>query len=117
MVRCGSLKQNVVMKIISSKPRGQRLFKSCKIHTKDGWRRKRPFWIEPMENNLWFNTQTGEWGETGNTSVYYAMSHDGLNDAYSLKAVVRLVKKWNVPKGTKFKASLPFVGYEFIITK
>lgn len=41
----------------------------------------------------------------------------GFNDAYSLKAVKRLVAKWNVPKGTKFRASLPFVGYDFYITK
>lgn len=109
------------MKIISSKPKGQRIFKSVTIHSKyeDGSKRrmKRPFWIESVENNLWFNTQTGEWGEKGNTSVYYAMSYDGFNDAYSLKAVIRLVKKWNVPKGTKFRASLPFVGYDFFITK
>ena len=105
------------MKIISSKPKGQRLFKSFKIHTKNGWKRKRPFWIEPLEKKLWFNTLSGEWGENGNTSVYYAMSHDGFNDAYSLKAVIRLIQKWNVPKGTQFVASLPFVGYEFTITK
>ena len=109
------------MKIISSKPKRQRIFKSVTIHSKyeDGSKRrmKRPFWIEPVENNLWFNTQTGEWGKTGNTSVYYSMSHDGFNDAYSLKSVVRLIKKWNVPKGTKFRASLPFVGYDFFLTK
>lgn len=105
------------MKTISNKPKGQRIFKSCKIRLEKGWKRKRPFWIEPIEKNLWFDMTTGEWGEKGNTSVYYAMSHDGLNDAYSLKAVIRLVKKWNVPKGTMFIASLPFVGFEFTITK
>lgn len=114
------------MKIISSKPKGQRIFKSQTIHSKyeDGSKRriyKRPFWIEPVikigEPFLWFNTETGEWGEKGNTSVYYAMTHDGFSDAYSLKAVKRLVKKWNVPKGTKFRASLPFVGHDFFITK
>jgi hypothetical protein len=113
------------MKIISSKPKRQRIFKSVTIHSKyeDGSKRrtKRPFWIEPViksgEPLLWFNTETGEWGKKGNTSVYYAMTYDGLNNAYSLKAVKRLISKWNVPKGTKFRASLPFVGYDFFITK
>lgn len=110
------------MKIKSSKPKGQRIFKSVTIQSKyyDGTKRrtKRPFWIEPIDVVLWlFDTETGEWGKTGNTSAYYAMSNEGFNDAYSLKAVKRLIAKWNVPKGTKFRASLPFVGYKFIITK
>ena len=114
------------MKVISTKPKGQRILKSTTIHLKyeDGSKRriyKRPFWIEPViktgEPFLLFNTETGEWGEKGNTSVYYVMSYDGFNDAYSLKAVIRLIKKWNVPKGTKFRASLSFVGYDFFITK
>lgn len=106
------------MKTTSSKPKGQRMFKSITIITKNGYRTKRPFWIEPLNNNnLWLNTNTGEWGEKGNTSVWYAMECEGFNDAFSLKAVKRLIHKWNVPKGTVFKASLPYVGYEFIITK
>ena len=101
------------MKIVSSKPKGQRMFKSVK----GGKKHKRPFWIEPLDNNLWFNVMTGEWEDKGHTSAYYAMENNGFNDAYSLKAVIRLIKKWNVPKGTKFLASLPFVGYDFHITK
>jgi hypothetical protein len=109
------------MVITSLKPKGQRIFKSVLIKLKDGRKVKRPFWIEPViksgEPFLWFNKETGEWGEKGNTSVYYAMTYYGFNNAYSLKAVKRLIAKWNVPKGTKFRASLPFVGYDFYITK
>lgn len=108
------------MKVISSKPKGQRRFKSTKIKTNTGFYHKRSFWIEPIENGWWFCLNTGQWvNETtgASTSVYYAMSYDGFNDAYSLKAVKRLIAKWNVPKGTKFRASLPFVGYDFYITK
>ena len=117
------------MKVISSKPKGQRILKSQTIHSnyEDGSKRriyKRPFWIEPVHKKgepfLWFCLETGQWvNETigANTSSYYAMSDDGFNDAYSLKAVIRLVKKWNVPKGTEFRASLPFVGYDFFLTK
>lgn len=56
-------------------------------------------------------------GNEGNTSVYYSMTCHGFNNVYSLKAVLRLVRKWKVPKGTKFIAHLPFVGYSFLITK
>lgn len=105
------------MKITSIKPKGHRMFKSVKSVTALGCKTKRPFWIEPLNNNLWLDTTSGQWGETGNTSVWYAMKCEGFTDAFSLKAVIRLVKRWNVPKGTKFRASLPFVGYDFIITK
>lgn len=53
----------------------------------------------------------------GQHSAYYAMEYLDLPDAYSLKAVKRLISKWNAPKGTWFKASLPYVGYEFKIRK
>jgi hypothetical protein len=109
------------MKIISSKPKGQRIKKSGFFKLENKYKTKRPFWIEPViksgEPFLCFNTKTGEWGKTGYTSVYYAMTYYGFNNVYSLKAVKRLINKWNVPKGTKFKASLPFVGYDFSITK
>lgn len=113
------------MRVVSKKPKGQRIFKSTTIHSKyeDGSKRriyKRPFCIEPIDFGWWFCLNTGQWvNETTseNTSVYYAMSYDGFNDAYSLKAVIRLVKNWDVPKGTKFLASLPFIGHEFVITK
>ena len=51
------------------------------------------------------------------TTSYYAMKYDGYNNVYSLKATKRLINKWNVPKGTRFIVSLPFVGYDFYITK
>lgn len=113
------------MKVISIKPKGQRMFKSGTIHSKypDGTKRriyKRPFWIEPVHFGWWFCLKTGQWvNETtwANTSSYYAMTSYGFNDAFSLKAVIRLVKKWNIPKGTKFRAGLPFVGHDFFITK
>jgi DNA (cytosine-5)-methyltransferase 1 len=34
-----------------------------------------------------------------------------------LMLLTSLPKKWNVPKGTKFRASLPFMGYDFFLTK
>jgi len=102
------------MKVTSSKPKGQKIFKT----------NGRPYWIEPIGKDWWFSIQTGEWyngynnlPKGGISSSYYAMSHDGFNDIYSLKSAIRKINKWNVPKGTKFKAALPWVGYYFIITK
>jgi len=115
------------MRTTSIKPKGQRTFKSIKFkfnHTPCGTRikTKRPFWIKPVGYNWWFDLSEGQWkqgynGKGGMTTSYYSMTNDGFNNAYSLKAVKRLIYKWNVPKGTKFKASLPFVGYDFYITK
>ncbi len=110
------------MKVTSSKPKKQRIFKSTNIKIKTGKKHKRPFWIEPIGKGWWFCLEKGQWeqkynGFGGMTSSYYSMECDGFNNAYSLKAVKRLVHKWNVPKGTKFRASLPFIGYHFYIIK
>ncbi len=111
------------MKVKSSKPRGQRIFKCTKFrHITGGRKIRRPFWIQPVGKGWWFDLEFGEWtqeynGIGGMTSSYYAMTRDGYNDIYSLKAAKRLIYKWSVPKGTKFRVSLPFVGYWFIITK
>lgn len=114
------------MKITSSKPRGQRLFKSTtyKFTNRKGIKikNKRPLWIEPIGPSWWFNLNSGQW-EVGYdsskrmTTSYYCMKYDGFNDVFSLKAAKRLINNWDVPKGTKFKVSLPFIGYHFIITK
>jgi hypothetical protein len=110
------------MKTTSSKPKGQRIFK-CQNHMQRyGLKFKRPFTIEPLGGNWWFSLKKGQWvqgynGEGGMSSSYYCLSDYGFNNAYSLKAVKRLIHKWNVPKGTVFIASLPWVGYEFKITK
>ena len=108
------------MKVTCDKPKGQRMYKCIKYkHTKVG-KTKRPFWIEPTDTNIWFDYNTLEWIKNpksfgGLTTSYYSMRHSGLKDAYSLKAVKRLIKKWKYPKGTVFRASLPFVGYDFYI--
>ena len=114
------------MKVISSKPKGQRIMKCLNVihtnHKGEKSKHKRPFWIEPIGKNWWFDLELGNWVEEynlkgGMTTSYYAMTYDGFNNAYSLKAVKRLISNWDVPKKTKFRASLPFVGYDFIITK
>lgn len=105
------------MKVTSSKPKGQKIKKTTKG-------KQKPFCIEPIGSSWWFSTETGEWyngyknvPEGGMSSSYYFMTYDGFNDIYSLKAAKRKIAKWNVPKGTKFKVGLPWIGYYYIITK
>ena len=76
------------MKVVSEKPKGQRILKSPSFILESGRNKgkkvRRPFWIEPVvksgEPFLWFNTETGEWGEKGklrevekakNSIIYY----------------------------------------------
>jgi len=109
------------MKVISSKPKNQRMFKSILFkHNRTNVRR--PFCIEPVGGSWWFDLSDGQWttdynGVGGMTTSYYSMKSEGFKDVYSLKAVKRLIHKWDVPKGTKFRASLPFVGHDFYIKK
>lgn len=107
------------MKSTQSKP--NRIFKTQKF----GLKTIRPFWIEvKSDENLWFSFEHNQWlsyekrGKEGCTSSYYAMRHKvGLHDVYSLKAVRRLITKWNLPKGTKITTSLPIMGHTFTFTK
>ena len=96
------------MKVTFSKPKNQRILKS----------RYRPLWIEPLQKGWWYNLAVGEWQSyysTPTCSSYYAMERHGFNDVWSLKAAIRLIKKWNIPKGTSFIVSLPYAGHHFII--
>lgn len=110
------------MKIVSNKPKTQRI-KKCLNVTYCGKKKvRRPFLIEPIGINLWFDATLNKWTNGFNskhdiTSSYYAMTGFGLNNVYSLKAAKRLIHKWEVPKGTKFIVSLPFIGHHFLITK
>jgi len=110
------------MKVYSKKPKGQRIFKCMKFwHPKFG-KITRPFNIHPVENDWWFNLKTGEWQQSYPykspcTNHFYAMEHSGYKNIYSFKAALRTIRKWNVPIGTKFMVSSPFVGYYFIVTK
>ncbi len=40
-----------------------------------------------------------------------------FNNVWSLKAAKRKIANWDVPKGTWFRVSLPYVGYDFKIRK
>lgn len=111
------------MKVKSTKQKGLRIFKSRKHRFNNSTKKtRRTFWIEPIGDNYWFDVKSFSWIKNpitivGLHSSYYAMKSEGLTDAYSLKAVIRLINKFNAPKGTVFRASLPYVGYDFYLTK
>ena len=112
------------MKVISTKQKGYRMMKCINFNHKKHGKTKRPISIAPLDFDWWFCLEGGEWikgynnkAKGGRTSSYYAMRHDGFNDIYSLKAAKRKIAKWNVPKGTKFRVGLPFINYDFIVTK
>lgn len=115
------------MKITSSKPRGQKILSSkMKIKVPFGRHKgkkvRRPFALEPIGRGWWFDLSDGEWkpeynGKGNMSSSYYAMTHDGFNNVWSLKAAKRKIANWDVPKGTWFRVSLPYVGYDFKIRK
>lgn len=111
------------MKVWSKKPRGQRIFKARKkIRLENGRIGRRPYWIEPVGHSWMFIYDIGQWvqnyeGESDRTTSYYSMRHEGYHNVWSLRAAMRLIKKWDIPKGTKFIVSLPYVGHEFIVTK
>lgn len=100
------------MKVKFNKPRGQRVKKSY----------PRPLWIEPVNTDMIFDTTEKRWVKNytkgnGVTTAYYSMRYHGLRDVYSVKAAIRLIKSWDVPTGSKWHVSLPWVGHDFIITK
>ena len=118
---CG--KKNI-MKTKSKKPKGQRMLKSVSYINpyRNNIKTKRPLWIETVERGFWFDPDKLEWVKNpknmcGLHSSYYAMGHRGLPNPMSLKAAKRLIYKWKAPKGTEFKVSLPFVGFDFIVKK
>ena len=49
------------MKVKSKKPKGQRIFKSVVFQLKSGYKTRRPFHIEPIENDWWFCLEKGQW--------------------------------------------------------
>lgn len=114
------------MKVKSSKPKGQRIFKCVKSYVKSNHslsrKIKRPFLIKPIGKDWWFDLDIGQWYQNYDSnrdsiSDYYSLKSFGYRRIYSLKAAKRLIYKWNVPKGTKFNVDLPYIGYSFIITK
>ena len=113
------------MKLTSSKPRGQRIFKVAPIKTIRGNKKvimRRPMAIEPIGSGWWFSITTGEWIQGYDpkqqcVSGYYSMEHDGYKNIWSLKAAKRAIANWDIPKGTWFRVMLPYMGYTFKIRK
>lgn len=107
-------------------PKGQRMKKSrsavhpaTKLSGNKPYKVKRPLWIEPIGKSWWYSITKDQWEQGYNPkdrmcTSYYGM---GSKDVYSLKAAKRLVHKWDVPRGTVFRISLPFVKHDIYVTK
>lgn len=92
------------MKIKYEAPKGRRL-------------KKQFVCLEPDEDNrfvLWYYLDFNQWSEYNGE-----LSGDSQSwcDCRSLKAAIRKIKNWNIPKGTKFRLCSRWVGYDIYITK
>ena len=109
------------MKVKSIQHKGQRIFKTHKLKFESNrHKHKRPYWIEPVDPDVKFCLDNNMWSRNANgnnyTLVYYAMSHQGLKDFYSLKAVKNFLLRTTNEKGLKFDVRSSYVGADFIIT-
>ena len=73
--------------------------------------------LEPDLDNkfiLWYYPKFNQWSKSG-----FGLSGNSQSWCYcrSLKAAIRKIKNWDVPKGTKFKLVSRWAGYDILITK
>ena len=72
-------------------------------------------WIEHKNSLYWFREDTKQWELNEDIPIGVASSTGDL--CRSLKAAIRKIKKYNVPKGTKFRLVSRWIGYDIYITK
>lgn len=72
-----------------------------------------------MGAGWWYSITKKQWQEGYNPKDHMCSSFYGMGkeNVYSLKAAKRKIFNWNVPKGTVFRVSLPFVGHVIYVTK
>lgn len=72
-------------------------------------------WIEYDNSLYWFREDTKQWELNEDIPIGVASSTGDL--CRSLKAAIRKIKKYNVPKGTRFRLVSKWIGYDIYITK
>lgn len=107
------------MKVIYSKPKGQRIKKgSNKVNTNGNKRRVNNFyglnhWVRLDEELLYWNEKKQLW----TTDIYESTCTDNFN-IKNLKQAIRHIKKHNeIPKGTRMVLESNFKGYDIVIIK
>ena len=94
------------MKIKYQAPKGRRIkkqFIALEIdYTTEDW----VYWWYYPESHEWRKDMSFKTGETYSSSSC---------DCRSLKAAIRLIKKWNLPKGTTFMLSSIWMGHDVYI--
>lgn len=64
----------------------------------------------------WYYPESHEWRRDGNYKPHETYASSSC-PCHSLKAAIRLIKKWNFPKGTTFRLCSIWVGHDIYITK
>ena len=72
-------------------------------------------WIEHENSLYWFREDTKQWELNEDIPIGVGCSTGDL--CRSLKAAIRKIKKYNMPKGTKFRLVSKWIGYDIYITK
>lgn len=65
----------------------------------------------------WYCEDTKEWYLHKNRPKNYSRLTTSYTGVNSLKSAIRHVKNSNVPKGTKFRLSSKFIGFDIYIIK
>ena len=72
-------------------------------------------WLQPENSLYWFREDIKQWRLNEDMPVGVACSSGDL--CKSLKAAIRKIKKYDLPKGTEFRLVSKWVGYDIYITK
>lgn len=96
------------MKIQYQAPKGKRIKKQflgieLDYETTDDW------------ISWWYYPQSNEWRKWGDYKPHETFATSSC-PCRSLKAAIRKIKKWNFPKGTKFRLCSRWVGHDVYFT-
>lgn len=95
------------MKIQFQAPKGKRIkkqFMDIELdYTTEDW----AYW--------WYYPESHEWRKDSDYKPHETYASNSCR-CRSLKAAIRKIKKWNFPKGTKFRLCSRWVGYDIYIT-
>lgn len=100
------------MKIKYQAPKGNRIKKQfigleLDNETDEGWLN----WLD------WrYYPESNEWRKDSDFKPHETYASSSC-PCHSLKAAIRLIKKWNFPKGTVFRLCSIWVGHDVYITK
>ena len=91
-----------------------------KYEAPKGRRLKKQFMTLEMDLDNWlymmYFPESNEWRDQSSGYKPHETCSASFCFCRSLKAALRKIKNWNMPKGTKFRLCSRFVGYDIYIT-